>query len=282
MSRLLTYSVMQQKRKTSFFNDGTALLSLRKVNTSYSGYCIKVRRSSDDTTQDIGFVSGVLDESALTTFVGSNDGFLDTWYDQSGNGNNASAVSSSYQPKIVSSGTVEKENSLPIINFGTNDDGWTILFPSGFLNGAATISYFHVAKIKYSYLGGILSSMNAGAGFELMCLSRAGHDTVLRINNVVKTLGWVASTRLFDNNILGLTSIFGNSSSVAAYKNSTSVALTNSAGMSPINGQTRYIGATSGPNYIYGKIAEMLIFTTDKSADRVAIESDINNFYSIY
>ena len=96
---------------------------LRKLRTAYAGSAIQVRRSSDNTTQDIGFtVSGTLDTGALLTFVGNNDGFVTTWYDQSGNGQNATQATTAYQPAIVLSGQVTKVNNIPAIKFdGTND-----------------------------------------------------------------------------------------------------------------------------------------------------------------
>src|SRR5210317_1231364 len=46
--------------------------SLRQLSSSATN-CIRVRRSSDDTEQDIGFSSNALDTSSLTNFVGAND-----------------------------------------------------------------------------------------------------------------------------------------------------------------------------------------------------------------
>jgi len=43
----------------------TAAFSLRKLRTAYAGSCIKVRRSSDNTTSNIGFVAGVGGGSVL-------------------------------------------------------------------------------------------------------------------------------------------------------------------------------------------------------------------------
>jgi hypothetical protein len=52
------------------YGDGAAAAySLRKVKASYSGNCIDVRRSSDDTTSSIGFSGNELDTTALEAFV---------------------------------------------------------------------------------------------------------------------------------------------------------------------------------------------------------------------
>jgi len=54
--------------------------SLRKLRTAFMGSAIRVRRSSDNTEQDIGFVNNELDTSSLTTFCGAGNGFVTTWY----------------------------------------------------------------------------------------------------------------------------------------------------------------------------------------------------------
>ena len=95
----------------------TGMYSLRKVNPLYSGNSIKVRRSSDNTEQEIGFVNGELDVDSLTSFAGSGNAFVSVWYDQSGNDYHLLQSSSSKQPKIVSSGSVLLLNGKPAINF---------------------------------------------------------------------------------------------------------------------------------------------------------------------
>jgi hypothetical protein len=82
--------------------------SLRRLRTAYTGSLIRVRRSSDNTEQDIGYDgSGNLDTSALATFVGAGSGFIRTWYDQSGNARNAIQGTAGNQPRIVNSGTLD-------------------------------------------------------------------------------------------------------------------------------------------------------------------------------
>jgi surface protein len=67
------------------YPNAAAAYSLRLLRSAYTGSAIRVRRSSDNTEQDIGFVSNELDTSALTTFCSGTNGFVKTWYDQSGN-----------------------------------------------------------------------------------------------------------------------------------------------------------------------------------------------------
>jgi Ig-like domain CHU_C associated len=92
--------------------------SIRQLSTSYTGKLFQVRRSSDNTTQDVGFTAGgEADTTALKTFVGSGDGFVSIWYDQSGSGNNATQATALLQPRIVSAGVIERLNNRLAINF---------------------------------------------------------------------------------------------------------------------------------------------------------------------
>ena len=70
------------------YTGASAAYSLRLLRTAYTGNCIRVRRSSDNAEQDFAFVSNDLDTASLLTFCGVGNGFVTTWYDQSGNANN--------------------------------------------------------------------------------------------------------------------------------------------------------------------------------------------------
>jgi hypothetical protein len=85
------------------------IYSMRKLNAAYTGSVVQVRRSSDDATQDIGFTAnGDIDTAALKTFVGANSGFVTIWYDQSGNGINATQATASLQPRLVDAGVIDR------------------------------------------------------------------------------------------------------------------------------------------------------------------------------
>jgi hypothetical protein len=91
------------------YTGAAAAYSLRLLRSAYTGDAIRVRRASDNTEQDIGFVSNELDISALTTFCSGTNGFVKTWYDQSGNGYDATQTTDASQPQIVSSGSVGRK-----------------------------------------------------------------------------------------------------------------------------------------------------------------------------
>lgn len=68
---------------------------------------VRVRRSSDNATQDINLLAnGTLDSTTLSAFVGASTGSVAIWYDQSGGGNNLVQATTTMQPLITNgSGT---------------------------------------------------------------------------------------------------------------------------------------------------------------------------------
>ncbi len=83
-----------------------AAYSVRKLSSTYTGAALRIRRSSDNTEQDIGFVGFDLDTTALSSFVGAGNGFVTRWYDQTGNGRHMLQTTAGLQPTIVSSGSL--------------------------------------------------------------------------------------------------------------------------------------------------------------------------------
>lgn len=98
-----------------------AAYSLRKLSYAYTGPVVEVRRSSDDTTAD--FTADEVEDGTLAAWVGAgNDGFVATWYDQSGNSRDATQATAGSQPQIVDNGSVVTEGGKPAILFDDSDD----------------------------------------------------------------------------------------------------------------------------------------------------------------
>ena len=86
----------------------TAAYSLRSL-TGGDPKVVRVRRDTDGGAGDNDeqdFTASEVSSGALVAFVGSgNDGFVETWYDQSGNNRPLIQTTASEQPLIVESGT---------------------------------------------------------------------------------------------------------------------------------------------------------------------------------
>lgn len=100
------------------YSGAGAAYSVRKLDKDYAGYCMRIKRLSDNTTLDVGFTtSGDLDESAITTFCsGSVDATVVIWYDQSGNGFDLVPDSDNNTLLICDNGVVLTKNSRPTIS----------------------------------------------------------------------------------------------------------------------------------------------------------------------
>jgi hypothetical protein len=106
------------KRPLDSVAGAAAAFSLRSLRTAYTGPAIRVRRSTDNVEADIGFnTDGSLNTTELLAFVGSANGFITTWYDQTGNNKHALQVIPASQPRIVSAGVIETVGGKPSIRF---------------------------------------------------------------------------------------------------------------------------------------------------------------------
>ena len=252
------------------YGDGIAAsYSVRKLRADYSGSAFRVRRDSDDTEQDIGFdTDGNLDESALTTFVSSNNGLIVTWYDQTTNGNNATNASQSRQMRVVTSGTIEKIGTKVApdsVNSRTYYETSSII--------SVTPPQTTVAVIKPDATSGNFPFIgeNQSGTYKF-----GGHSDRLFLHGgseISTSDGAIAQAHMI---AVGLCN--GASSEIRA--NGSQEATGNTSG------STYSINAVFGPfnssSNMKGPMQEILIYTADKSTDIADIETDINTYFSVH
>ena len=103
--------------------------SIRKLSSTYTGNCIKIRRDKDNTELDIGFVNNFVDKSSIESFVGATGaGYVTTWYDQTGNNRNFTQTAAAQQPTVASAGAVLVESGIPYLQLTTSkymDNSWS-------------------------------------------------------------------------------------------------------------------------------------------------------------
>ena len=248
----------------------TAYYSLRRFTIGEDTNAIRVRRSSDDTEQDIGFdLNGDLDSTALLAFVGTggtDNGYVTKWYDQSGNGNDAINADASEQPLVVSGGALIEENSKAAIDFDGVDD--KLGFASN-LNIGGSPSIIGVLNTA----AGDIAWRAGGNDYWYFQLSQ-----IFRYRNGDFDATWINSD--------GLPNMTGSQKLLATYKNSTSVELavdgtsiaTKISGTGT-DGAFNHIG--SDLLNIDGVWQELIIYTSDQSTNRTGIEGNIDTYYSI-
>lgn len=249
---------------------------LRLISSTYAGDCVKVRRASDNAEQDIGFLSGQIDVSSLETFASGGVCHVTTFYDQSGNANNAIQTAAANQPVITdSSGDVTTVNSKPSVL-------WTVA--ESWLEFTSITPYSVFVAQKLSTVGGAyanfiigganndyISSASSSTSIGLQYLSVSAKASVKDGNNYRNSVleEFVQSEPNFiqrDLNFNMLSLIHDNST-----------ALPTASTMS-----RRTTNTAIGQSTTRGHRAITLIYGTDQSANRAAIESNINSFYNMY
>ena len=253
----------------------SAAYSVRLLKSDYTGSAIRVRRSSDNAEQDIGFSGGNLDTSALTSFCGAGNGFVTTWYDQSGNGYNTTQGTAANQPQIVSSGSVLTTNGKPSANFdGSND----FLATTGTPFSATETTLIAVSKLN-----------NVGPYLRLFCIgayddgrylgSNTLTDDMLAIfnNTTLTCFGGVAITQ-------NVSIMYNNGTSGVLWQNGSQVN-TVTANNSSYGNENLYIGSdkVQGTSEFWNGIGQEFIFYPSSQSSNVSgIGSNINTYYGIY
>lgn len=244
--------------------------SLRRLRNAYAGSAIKVRRSSDNATQNIGFDgAGNFDTTSLTTFIGSNSGFIDTWYDQSGSGNDFAQATTASQPRIVNAGVVDVQNSLPSPDF-LSSTGLTAGLTASPTNGIRSVST--VAAHGNAANGDILTASATG-GF--LTRFNAAHTVYL---GKVGT-SYLTSTSAVTINVLTATFV-SITPTAEAITISGTAAGTGSTASSFTGSLTSKIGLASGALI---HISELLIFdgTVVSGTDQTTIHTNQAAYYSV-
>lgn len=261
---------VQQPLLLDLYPSATVAYSLRKLRAAYSGNAIRVRRSSDNTEQDIGFTGNNLNTSALTTFVGAGNAFVVTWYDQSGNANNATMSTQANQPQIVSSGSVILTNGKPSVNFdGTNDS----------LNLSSSLTFANTGSL-ISFVG-----KRASAGDRLYSLSGIKYLYALWSDNFYylqsRTNGYQISTNTDTTINQLLLSGVNNGTNQIIYKNNSIV---NSNFVTDvITSGISNIGNYNNSTFIVkANLQEIIFYNSENSTNLNGINANINTHYGIY
>ena len=287
-SFLITYKEVSNYLLDTY-SGATAAYGLRKLRAGYTGNCIRVRRSSDSQTQDIGFNGDDLDTAALTTFVGNGNGYVQIWYDQSTHGRTAQQFTTSAQPKIVHAGNVITRNGKPAVEFdGSNDYLKTTATwpqnPNGALNLALVYESDTLSVGQYIFNSWTTSSasqvwgMNTMTNGKLRTAARYTNNALPRMDttSALSTATQYIATATFDGN------------TTLAYINGTEEDdkyNQGTASLSPRNTTLAVaIGArqSDGGLDFNGKIHECIVWSNSTAHDADAIGDALNEHFSAY
>jgi len=251
------------------YSGAAAAYSLRKLRAAYTGNAIRVRRASDNTEQNIGFVNNELDTASLTSFCSGTNGFVTTWYDQSGNGYDATQSTAANQPQIVAAGVVLTNAGKPCLRFDNSLDA---------LITTLTINRPYSIYCQFrQFSNGAIRMINSNSSLNSLISSSRLANTVFTQGNVVAA----AYASINENVIVSLIQ-----SAIATSKffyNNTNIAIASPASNNfgvLCFGAAPAFGANMEP--ANGEIKESIVWLTDQSSNNTAIQTNMNEYYGIY
>jgi hypothetical protein len=233
--------------------------SLRALRASTANSAVvKVRRSSGSPSEQ-DFTASQITNGELAAWVGAgNNGFVTTWYDQSGSANHATQTDTAKQPRIVNAGVVETESGSPAIVWPSTSHSLTFAVRLTIIR-----TYILLARCSNSSLNSAPFLLGDSSDFAY----HAGSSTWLDGGNAYPNV------KNGDNRLNGIVTNF-----LTTNRNQLRYIFTMvHAGTVPASSLTQDRGGTSR-SWI-GPIQEVIIYTTDQTANRAAIEANITTHY---
>lgn len=262
----------------------------RRLSSAYTGNAFRVRRSSDGTDLDIGFINGNLtDTNSLVSFVGSDTGYLTILYDQSGNGHplnstgSPSGTQTNVCARLILNGVMQRD-ILSRITADFSGNVTNAIFTSSSINTNLPVTYLTVIQP---------TAYNTTANRSICNMGTADWSTVnqLAFGMLSSDDFAIANSNsgapflnggLFCTNVQYLATCYfdtGTSSSIQLY---TQTATTGNAG-TLIVATPAIGGGSSGAdnNCADFKWSEWFIYTNALSAaNTLSLQQNITNFYA--
>lgn len=235
-----------------------AAYSARKLRQGFAGQCCKLRGNGTGTPEaDIPFTNGALDKSAVAALIASGGGttaYWKTWYEQSGNGvdatQNTSANQVNYSETVFSTGGVG--GAAQSNCWLESIDGALLMAPFAIWAVCCTGTYAGLIELAYFGLNGVSRNsspqrrliQNWGVSFNSAATGLITTKlNLLAVSNGASSTSWV-------NGVLKLTGDAGSNSPSGAMRIGASSNL-------PPNSWFAGAGAS---------IAEIIVFGSDPSA----------------
>jgi len=260
------------------YSGAAGAYSVRKLRTEWTGSCIRVREDIGETEADIGFdTDGNLDTQAIADHCGDADGYIVSWYDQSGNDRHLTQSTASQQPKIYegSTATVTTVDNDPSIFF--DQDINAVLINSSFTY-STTISFSIVYKANlasesYKYL--FNNGPSNGVRFQIL--------TTGEPNLYTSGDGRTSTYKAFDDETsLVFGALVNSNTSSNVWINGENFISSTSQVIVPSTGTLNVGNYNASGNYaLRGHIQEFIIWDTDQTSNRQGIEDNVINRYEI-
>ncbi len=241
-----------------------AAYSVRLLSNDYTGYAMKIRETGGDTETDISFnANGEIDVTDIEDFCGANDGYIVTWYDQSGNNYDLTQATDALQFLVCSSGTARTENG--ILSPQAYDD----YLDASFAAFDLTQPYSCISRMQHDSSGaargfvadqgnGVLLYEGSSTNHELY--SGANWNTGVAINTDPESVYFMVN---------GASSRF----TLAASD------VTGNTGANNFLNGCRVGCNKNGTTFMRGDVQEVIFWDSSQDANRGDIISDLDDYY---
>ena len=207
----------------------------------------------------------------ITVTQVTSDGFVKTWYDQSvdagggAHGNHAVQATAAEQPKIVNAGSLLNE-----LDFDGTDDSLAIDFGAD-LSQANSLFMVHQSD-SISSADNEFFDRSSGSGDRTL-LDQSGSDYRMLSPSSAGTGLAITTDRTL------VFALYNSSSSLLA-KNGTASSTVN-PGTQGINQNSTLGASASGTRFYDGSMQEFIVYNSDQTDNRIAIEANIGEAYGI-
>jgi len=255
-----------------------AAYSLRALSRGWlAGDVVEVRRSSDSATQS--FTANEVANGTLEAFCGVADGYVSTWYDQSGNANDATQIATASQPKIVDAGVLVVGG----IDFDGVDDSMDLTSALTIDPSASGFASFISCAFDKNATGAsqvFIRNSNLNPKHQIAFNTNGKYR--YNLNDGTNNLFADTASDYGDNSLrLFSTTITGQSSTgLTHFVNGTQDSQHDTSLIGDTGASIDQISWASFP--FGGSVKELILYPSDQSANRVGIETNINDHYSIY
>ena len=298
-----------QIRLRDSVSGGNGSSIINQVVNGFNSYTLTYNDATKANGQNIVFSEGDTGGGTVTIsdFKVSRiprNGFVETLYDQSGNGRDISQASASNQPTIVSNGGIYKSGAYPSIRY--TDTSATYLVTESYSpveqggSGMPNFTLFAVTGIPES--AGFDSIVSAGGsegsnsigGFKLRHLKDASGNIDSRIDiaqtGVSPHQANAQSNNATPQSVNLLTSYLDSTDDELFAQQNSATSGTTTTTLIPLSGQgaendnlkvgTDMFNDSPRASYL-GEILEIILYTDSKKSDLSDLTDEINNFYNI-
>jgi len=253
---------------------GFAIGAVSDGNLPYNGSIEEIIiYNSDQSSNRFKIESNI--NNHYTIYTAAQNGFVNKWYDQSGNSRNAVAAADANEPKIVQAGSYLGELSFD----GSNHTLSVATVSTLGIDGTNNKSAFAVARTTAGTDGFVIAGTTGGANFEGLRYRSSASNGLARVE--VSGFG-VEGGDLSDGNNHVYSSIF-DGTQTQDFDVSLDGSITQGSGTDAIDtdGTATFFISKTGGNAAAGFTREFILYASDQTANRTAIETNIANEYGI-